>query len=279
MNTEVTIDFANSIFLESSKVNAVANRLNWRSDVLIRRNASAFRNKRVLDLASHDGRFSYAALACGASHVVGVEARGSHVESAKINLRTMWPHESGYDFVVADLVDFLRSAEKGQFDTILCFGIFSHLVEQVEILREIARIGPSCFILDTWVARPKLTLMERWRNYGVNQHVARTQLGRRANGSKLKNISGAIKAVLSDRRYRTGSLVFLYENADAEGSTIRESGLMAWPTPSLVEMLFEHYGYEYRAVDWAAQGIADWAGIEDYKRKDRFSWIASCLKG
>jgi hypothetical protein len=270
----ISIDFGQSVFLGSSNVNVSANRLNWRAEVLIARNPEAFIGKRVLDLASHDGRFSHAALACGADRVVGVEARAEHVEKAYVNLRGLGYDPDRYEFVVGDLVDHLRTVQPGEFDTILCFGIFSHLIEQVEILREIRRIAPEHFILDTWVAKEKWNFIERMRNHRVNAFVGVTQQGRRPEKNTLMNMVRSFMEYTTSSAYRTGTLIFLYEDSAAAGATIRSSGLMAWCTRSLIDMLFEHYGFEHQLINWREQRISDWRHLEDYRKHERESWIA-----
>jgi 2-polyprenyl-3-methyl-5-hydroxy-6-metoxy-1,4-benzoquinol methylase len=271
---KMAVNFQNTVFLESSVVNAVAHRLNWRAEVLIARNPDAIAGKRILDLASHDGRFSYAALACGARHVVGVEGRERHVQSARRNLQVAGCNDDAYEFVAGDLVEFLRGVKSGEFDTIFCFGVFSHLIEQVDVLREIRRIAPGHFILDTFVAKEKRNLLERVRNYRVNSWVDVTQLGKKRRRYGMPRFIRELRAVTTDSAYRTGTLVFLYENAEADGATIRKSGLMAWATPSLVDMLFDYYGFESRMLDWSRQGISDWTDLLDYRKRDRETWIA-----
>src|SRR3954470_3000649 len=49
------------------------NRMNERYEALFAGNRDIFKGARVLDLASHDGRYSFAALKTGAAHVTGVE--------------------------------------------------------------------------------------------------------------------------------------------------------------------------------------------------------------
>src|SRR5690349_21097322 len=59
------------------------NRLNARFKVFMEPFKADFSGSRVLDLASHDGRWSYAALALGAAHVTGIEARPDLIEKGK----------------------------------------------------------------------------------------------------------------------------------------------------------------------------------------------------
>ena len=49
-------------FYETSKTSASRGRLNLRYEAIFGENADVFRGARVLDIASHDGRWSLAAL-------------------------------------------------------------------------------------------------------------------------------------------------------------------------------------------------------------------------
>ncbi|CAJ7743773.1 methyltransferase domain protein [Burkholderia pseudomallei] len=268
------VDFSGSVFLASSNVRANAHRLNWRAKVLVSGYAADFKGKRVLDLASHDGRFMHAALAHGATKVIGVEARDDHVDSARANLARGGHDRGRYDVICADLVEYLKSVDTGAFDTILCFGVLSHLIEHVDIVREVGRIAPGAFILDTWVARERWNLRERLRNRRVNAFVRRTQQGGFGSVSGIARLRSWLNDVIPSGHSRTGNLVFLYEDAAAPGATVRQSGLMGWANRSLVEMLFDHYGLAHERVDWRAQGVADWSELEDYRLGRRESWVA-----
>ncbi|AJW99705.1 class I SAM-dependent methyltransferase, partial [Burkholderia gladioli] len=268
------VDFSGSVYLASSTVRAVAQRLNWRAKVLISGYEQDFRGKRVLDLASHDGRFMHAALAHGAAKVVGVEVRESHLDAARANLAQGGHARERYEVVAGDLVEYLRSVEPGGFDTILCFGVLSHLIEHIDVMREIGRIAPGAFILDTWVARERWNLRERLRNRRVNAFVRNMQQGGFGKRSLLTRMQGWFDDVLPSERSRTGNLVLLYEDAAAPGATARQSGLMGWANRSAVEMLFDHYGLDHERVDWHAQGLTDWSELEDYRSGSRESWVA-----
>jgi hypothetical protein len=60
-------------FYSTSQTGAVPNRLNQRYRACLEWNEPVIRGNRILDIASHDGRWSFAALKTGASHVVGIE--------------------------------------------------------------------------------------------------------------------------------------------------------------------------------------------------------------
>src|SRR6266446_801015 len=69
-------------FYSTSMVSPSPERLNERYRALISPNEEFIRGKTILDLAAHDGRWSFAALKAGARHVTGIEGRAHLVESA-----------------------------------------------------------------------------------------------------------------------------------------------------------------------------------------------------
>ena len=84
-----SVDFQGTPFLETSRVYATASYLNHTCEVLLTRNLHAIRNKNILDIASHDGTYSYACLQLGAKHVLGVEPRPHLVHDAIENLTSL----------------------------------------------------------------------------------------------------------------------------------------------------------------------------------------------
>ena len=69
-------------FYTTSQTSPFPHRLNGRHQAIIARNASIISGKRVLDIASHDGRWSFAALQAGAAHVTGIEPRRELIANA-----------------------------------------------------------------------------------------------------------------------------------------------------------------------------------------------------
>lgn len=49
------------------------NRLNERYNAIIDANKTIIKNSRILDLASHDGRWSFATLKSGSEYTLGIE--------------------------------------------------------------------------------------------------------------------------------------------------------------------------------------------------------------
>src|SRR5215217_6564807 len=74
-------------------------RLNVRYEAIFGENKDLFQGARVLDIASHDGRWSMAALACGAKSVVGIEARTDLVDHAVANLQHYGQDPGSFRFI------------------------------------------------------------------------------------------------------------------------------------------------------------------------------------
>lgn len=126
------------------------NRLNERYKRIIGSNIDLIAGKRLLDLAAHNGRWTWAALKSGAAYVEAVEGRPELVASATEALSS-FPQES-YRFSCGDILDFIEGIKPthvGRFDTILCLGIFYHVDEHFRLLRLMTGLKPSAIIIDS----------------------------------------------------------------------------------------------------------------------------------
>ena len=70
----------------------------------------------MLDIASHDGRWSMAALDAGARHVIGVEGRPELVDAARATLAHYNVPQEMYSFLHSDIMPALAKFEPKQFD-------------------------------------------------------------------------------------------------------------------------------------------------------------------
>lgn len=246
------VDYRNTPFLETSQTSAIAHRLNWRAEVILARNEKAIRNRCVLDLASHDGRFSYACLKLGVKHLTGIEGRAYLVRSANQNLHRVGIASHRFEFLHGDIFDWLPKFQPRSFDTILCLGLFYHTIRQVELLRQIKRLRPMHFILDSAVAKETLALrLDSW--------LRRKRLRR----------SGPVRSL------GPAYMVFRREDHHAEGSTIDRAEIVATPTKTLIEQLLRCHGFEYRQIDWLHAGVPDWSNLRQYRRERRVSYVGS----
>ena len=124
-------------------------RLDTRRRFIVTPFEADIRGKRVLDIASHDGRWSYALSAAGASEVVGIEGRHELIEQF-----TSYPDDeirSRVRFVEGDLFEELEHmVETGaRFDVVAVYGIFYHVMDHYRLLRLIARLQPELVIIDS----------------------------------------------------------------------------------------------------------------------------------
>ncbi len=134
-------------FLETSQVAAHAHRLNLRHQAVFGEHAKLFHQARVLDLASHDGRWTLAAVNAGARHVVGVEARPELVDEAEASMAHYGVDPSRYELIRADVFEYLEAPPA--FDLVLCLGFFYHTLRYGELLRGIRATGAEHVIVDS----------------------------------------------------------------------------------------------------------------------------------
>lgn len=147
-------------FFETSVTWAKPDRLNQRHRALIQSNADVIVGNRVLDLASHDGRWSFAAHKAGAQHVLGIEARDHLVEAANSNMREYGAPANKVEFMKGDVLADLDQFEPGRFDTVFCFGFLYHTIEHMPLLRKIARLKPKHLIIDTLISVSPAKIVE-----------------------------------------------------------------------------------------------------------------------
>jgi Methyltransferase domain len=139
-------------FFETSRTSASRWRLNLRYDAIFAENRDVFAGARVLDIASHDGRWSLAALETGAAEVIGIEARPDLVEHARENLGQYVSDSTRYTFIAGDVLEVL-GREKLQVDVVMCLGFLYHTLRYNELMSRIRELNPRDVIVDTQVTR------------------------------------------------------------------------------------------------------------------------------
>jgi Methyltransferase domain len=165
-------------FLETSKTSARRDRLNLRYEAIFAENREVFEGARVLDIASHDGRWSLAALETGAAHVIGIEAKPDLVELAQENLGEYVADPTRYSFIAGDVFDVLGK-QSPQVDIVMCLGFLYHTLRYNELLSRIRGLNPREVILDTQVTpgskdpvvRLSLDSAERQRDAVADDYV------------------------------------------------------------------------------------------------------------
>lgn len=240
-----------SCFFKTSQTSPVPDRLNARHEAIIESNCEAFTGARVLDLASHDGRWSFAALKAGASHVTGIEARQHLVDNAKSNFDTYGVEKSRYSFIFGDVFDQIPSRS---FDIVLCLGFFYHTIRHVELLDKMDRTGAKLIIIDTEV----------------------TPL------SEERTVEGA----LNERAvFQNPNIVQVFRDpVDREEMAISDEltrdghTLVARPSRAAMAFWAEHFGFSVSNFDWQ-EHFSRWperqASMQDYDERWRETFILS----
>jgi hypothetical protein len=145
-------------FVETSETGPWLDRLNARYVALIHANRDIISGARVLDLASHDGRFSFAALQNGAARVVGIEHEPHLVSKANENMEQLGVARERYEFVLGDMFDRIPRTEP--CDVVFCFGILYHINDHMRLLSTIAEFEPRTLIIDSNVSHIERAAIE-----------------------------------------------------------------------------------------------------------------------
>lgn len=147
-------------FQRTSSVSPSPTRLNPRFNALIAQNRGILRGARVLDLGSHDGRWSFAALKNGAASVTGVEGRRRLVENAENVFRLYGVNPSTYEFITGDVNKEVEKLPKGRFDVVFVFGILYHVPSPFDLLGKVTALEPRHVIVDTSLCAMKEPVIE-----------------------------------------------------------------------------------------------------------------------
>lgn len=215
-------------FYSTSDTAAVPNRLNQRWRACIEANEAIIRGSRVLDLASHDGRWSFAALKAGAAHTMGIEARPYLVTSAVSNMRTYGIPEQSFQFIAGDVFEELDRLQPGSIDAVLCLGFFYHVANHMLLLSKIDRLGAKYIILDTALYIDP---------YPVVALYAEEPEGE-ANAARI--------------------------GSDRIGSSFHQLVMCGAPSKSGLELMLSNFGWSWTYYDWHHAGIGRWDDIVDY---------------
>ncbi len=139
-------------FRETSQTATDLGRLNLRHRAQIEANRKVLDGARVLDIASHDGRWAFAALRAGATHVTGIEARPDLVAHSEETFRHYGVEDGMYRFVAQDIFAALER-EDLDVDVVMCFGFLYHTLRYPELFAKIRKLGAEHLLLDTKVSQ------------------------------------------------------------------------------------------------------------------------------
>ena len=136
-------------FVEQGTTGIRGKRLDYRYLAIIQNQIKLFKDSSILDLASHDGRWSLAALEAGAKHVTAIEARKHLASKSKILLKKYGYGIEKFKVLAGDLIEIISTLDKRKFDIVLCLGFFYHTMHHFKLLSEINRLNPKLLIIDT----------------------------------------------------------------------------------------------------------------------------------
>lgn len=257
-------------FLESSKTKRSEReleRLNARYTGLVHRHRHLLEGATVLDLASHDGRFSFAALHAGAERVIGVEVDPDLVELARENLAFYGVDPSRYRFVRRDL--FRHLEDVGQVDVVFCFGILYHVTDHLRLLTGIALTDPLAVLLDTKVSQLPGTVVE------LRSPLGDSPVPVGSNAIEGYPTRGALDAMVASLGWEATYLDWRAEGLAGDGMADYAEGrrvtLVCTPPPrvpyetkALAAALVDHYTKD-RSWEWRTiLGVAEEAGVNPY---------------
>jgi methyltransferase family protein len=155
-------------FYETSETSTHPGRLNLRHQAMFGDNLDVFAGAKVLDIASHDGRWSFAALQAGAASVVGIEGRPELVDNARETFAHYGVDPARYRFVAGDVFHALAE-EQDEYDVVLCLGFLYHTLRYNELFALIRRLNPRHLIIDTQVAKGEHTVIRLRVEHAVLQ--------------------------------------------------------------------------------------------------------------
>ena len=129
----------------------IREKLNRRHEILIAPNRDLIKARTVLDIASHDGRWSFASLEAGAHSVVGIEPRTELVQAAEENFRQYGVDPERYRFIVGDVFDVLKT-QRLEVDVVFCSGFLYHAARHVELFSLMNGLDCESLIIDSTVS-------------------------------------------------------------------------------------------------------------------------------
>ncbi|WP_202081536.1 methyltransferase domain-containing protein [Caldalkalibacillus salinus] len=152
-------------FYQTSSIGATKSRLNHRYQALIAHNQAIIKDKSILDLASHDGRWSFAALKNGATQVIGIEGRDHLVQKTNENMRRYGIAQQKYRFIAGDIFEEMNHVKPNTVDTVFCFGFYYHTMHHMALLLKIKALNPQHLILDTHISPSQQPIIKlKWED-------------------------------------------------------------------------------------------------------------------
>ena len=207
--------------------------INGRIGVLLDNNRQHLQNKSILDIGSHTGIFSWAALQLGAKFIHGIDVEKRTTKRcielfSKEDIST-----SKYKFETNDVLEFLEGIEQNSFDTVFCFGVLYYMAEPYHLLKLMARAAKETVLIDTFTT-----------SYAAVQgkDAPRTY-------PHLTNQILNLPLMISCPTQTEKKDYNLPESFNRKG---RNLSLTTLPTHAMLELWFESLGLTWEPLDWSA---------------------------
>ena len=141
-------EFLNDIPRYQGRSNHIG-RLEKRREFIVEPFVDDLKGARVLDLASHDGRWSYALVSAGAREVVGIEFRQELIDQF-----AEYPDEelkSKVSFIQGDVFEEIPKliADGQQFDVVAIYGLYYHIMDHYTMLKLVKQLGARLIVIDS----------------------------------------------------------------------------------------------------------------------------------
>jgi len=228
--------------------------LNGRVDTLLARHTDVIQDCRVLDLASHMGTLSYAALQLGARQVHGVDTEEAMIRKGENLFNQMEVRPDTYRFEVKDVFDFLETCEPDSFDTVLCFGLLYYVMEPFRLLKLMERVAGKGILLDTFTARYAALQGKDAQQY---QH--------------LKDETFETPILLTSLTQSAKKDYRLPNSFPYKG---KELALTTFPSRALLEIWFQVLDLDFRFLEWDdyIQKPCHWRDLWSPEQKQASHW-------
>jgi len=135
---------------------------------LIDSNKKIIKDSPILDLASYDGRWSFAAIKNGAKRVLGIEFNENALKRSFEIFKRYEIDSEKYSFIEGDIFEKIKELKPREFDVVFCFGVFYHIMDHMLLLKEIKRLQVKYLILDTEISTsnsPIIQIREQRREH------------------------------------------------------------------------------------------------------------------
>ena len=206
--------------------------INARIDILLNKNPEAIQNKSILDVGSHTGIFSFAALQLGAKDVYGVDVEDLTVKRCDSLFLKEGVSPKKYTFKVENIINFLEKVEENSFDTIFCFGVMYYITEPYRLLKLMARAAKDSILIDTFTAAYSAVQGKEAQHIHphLTDHILQLPLM-----IACPTQTGKKDYTLPETFNRNG----------------RNLSLTNLPTQSMLELWFESLNLTWRLLDWS----------------------------